>query len=243
MLCLAAAPGRAEGPSQILVSATGLAKTPPDRVTIGFNLRGEGTTSDEAVAKLRDDARRVNEGTASLLGNTSKYHASNLTIAQVRSRECDASPYGQQRLSVGPCAVIGYVATMPASIDTPRVAEAGTLTGLISQLGGVDVGIHLFWLSDQAAARRRAMQAALANAHDQAGLIAEGSGAKLGPLLRVQDADYQEISLEPTATPLAEGPPTPPPPPPPPPPPIQVDMAPQPIQTTVRLMVAYAINR
>jgi uncharacterized protein len=227
-------------PSQILVSASGTARTPPDMVTIGFTLRGEGATSDEAAAKLRDGAASMSKGVAGLIGKTEDYHSSSFSIAQVRSKDCDASPYGQQRLSTGPCAVIGYIATMPVSVDTPRVGEAGTLTGLISRLGGVDVAIRRFWLSDEAPARRRAMQAALANAHDRAQMIATGGGARLGPLLRVQDADYSEISLEQTAAARAAS--LPPPPPPPPPPPVRIDLAPEPIQTTVRLMVAYGIG-
>src|ERR1700712_2787820 len=89
---------------QILVSATGTAKTPPDMATIGFTLRGEGATSDEAVTKLRDDAKTMAAGVASLLGKAEAYHSSNFSIAQVRSKDCDASNYGQQRLSTGPCA-------------------------------------------------------------------------------------------------------------------------------------------
>ena len=227
-------------PSQILVSATGTARTPPDMVTIGFTLRGEGATSDEAVTRLRDGAARVSAGVRGLVGKAEEYHSSNFAIAEVRSKDCDANSYGQQRLSTGACVVIGYIATMPVSIDTPRIGDAGTLTGLVSRLGGSDVAIRSFWLRDDAAARRRAMQAALANAHDRAQLIATGGGRALGALLRVQDADYSEIRLEQVT--IAEAPPGPPPPPPPPPPPVRIDLAPEPIQTTVRLMVAYGIG-
>ena len=231
--------------SQILVSATGTAKTPPDMATVGFTLRGEGATSDEAVVKLRDGAKTMAAGVASLLGKAEAYHASNFSIAQVRSKDCDASNYGQQRLSTGPCAIIGYVATMPVSVDTPLISDAGTLAGLISRLGGVEVGVRSFWLKDEVAAHHRAMQAAFTSARDQAQLIAQGSGAKLGQLLRVQDADYHELSLDmPAASqgPIGQPPPPAPPPPPPPPPPVRVDLSPEPIKTTVRLMAAYAVD-
>ena len=227
--------------SQILVSAVGTVKSPPDMVTVGFTLRGEGATSDAAVTNLRNGATKMSAGLSDLLGKATDYHSSTFSIAQVRSKDCDASNYGQQRLSTGPCAIVGYVATMPVTVDTPRVADAGTLTGVISRLGGVDAGIRNFWLRDESAARRRAMQAALDNGHDQARLIAEGSRATLGPILRVQDANYQELSID-MAPPQAAGAP-PPSPPPPPPPPVRVDMAPEPIQTTVRLMLAYGIGR
>ncbi len=197
--------------SQILVSASGTAKTPPDMVTVGFTLRGEGMTSDEASSKLRDSAQAMRAGVAGLLQKTGEYHSSTLSISQVRSKDCDANSYGPQRLSTGPCAIIGYIALMPVTIETSRVADAGTLVGLIGHLGGMDASLRTFWLRDDTTARRHAMQAALASAQMQARLIADGSGSRLGPLLRVQDADYREVALEmPTAAQSVAAPPAPP---------------------------------
>ena len=236
-------PAWAQAPSssQILVSAVGTVKSPPDMVTVRFTLRGEGATSDAAVTELRNSATRVSAGLSALLGKATDYHSSNFSITQVRSKDCDANNYGQQRLSTGACAIVGYVATMPVNVDTSRVADAGTLAGLISRLGGVEASIRNFWLRDESAARRRATQAALNNGHAQAELIAEGSGAALGPILRVQDANYQELSLDIASAQTASAPPAPPPPPPRAP--VRVNMAPEPIQTTVRLMIAYGIGR
>ena len=229
-------------PSQILVSKSGTAKTPPDMVTVGFTLRGEGVTSDEASSKLRDSAKAMSAGVAGLLQKAGEYHSSALSIGQVRSKDCDANSYGPQRLSTGPCAIIGYIASMPVTIQTSRVADAGTLVGLIGRLGGLDANLRAFWLRDDTIARRLAMQAALASAQTQARLIAEGSGGRLGPLLRVQDADYREVALDMLpAVQSAEAPP--PPPPPAPRAPVRIDLAPEPIQTTVRLMAAYGIDR
>lgn len=248
-LVIAAAPTLAQTPppppSQILVSASGTARTPPDMVTVGFTLRGEGTTSDEAAAKLRDAAKAMTAGVNGLLHDAGDYRTANLGITQVRSRDCDANNYGQQRLSTGPCAIIGYIALLPVSIDTPRVKDAGTLISVIGRLGGQDAAVQRFWLRDETAARTRATQAALTDAHDQAALIAAGAGGKLGPLMRVQDADYREISLDMAAAPRSVDPLGAPPPPPPPPPqaPVRIDLAPDTIRTTVRLMAAYGIDR
>ena len=229
--------------SQILVSASGTAKTPPDMVTVGFTLRGEGVTSDEATSKLRDSAKAMSASIAGLLQKAEEYHSSALSIAQVRSKDCDANSYGPQRLSTGPCAIIGYIASLPVTIETSRVADAGTLVGLIGRLGGIDANLRAFWLRDDTVARRRAMQAALTSAQMQARLIAEGSGSRLGPLLRVQDADYREVALEMPAVVQSAAEPAAPPPPPAPRAPVRIDLAPEPIQTTVRLMAAYGIDR
>ena len=229
--------------ARILVSANGTVKTPPDMVTIGYTVRGEGTTSDDAVTALRDSAKAITSGSAAMVGPGGRTFASDFTVSQVRPKECDANRYGTQRLSTGPCAIIGYIAVMPVTVELADVAKSATLTGLISRLGGVDVSIRRFWLRDDASARKSAMQAALTSAREQALAIAQGSGAKLGPVMRVQDANYREVTIDMAGT---SGPPPmniapPAPPPPPPPPPINVDLKPAPIQTSVRIMVAYAL--
>ena len=228
-------------PPQIQVSATGTAKTPPDRVTVAYRVRGEGATSVEATAKLRDSAKAIRNGAEGLLRGAMELHASDFDIAPVRSRECTQNSYGQAQLSTGPCAILGYVATMPVSIDTPRIGDAGTLVGLIGRLGGLDAGLQRYWLSDDTVARQQAMRVALASAKAQAQLIAEGSGAKLGPLIRVQDGSFRDTTITVTAARAPQAPP--PPPPPPAPEPIRIDLSPAPIQTNVNVMVAYAIDQ
>ncbi len=227
-------------PRQILVSALGTARTPPDRVTVGYMVRGEGATSDEATAKLRDQAQTIRAGVQGLLRGAVEFRASQFDIAPVRSRECNANSYGPPQLSTGPCAILGYVAAMPVSVVTPRVADAGTLVGLIGRLGGLQASIARYWLNNDDAARQQAMRAALVNAKAQATLIAEGSGSRLGPLIRVQDSNYREAVVEMVpaedATNYRVAPPAPRAP-------IRVDMAPQPIETNVRLMAAYAIDQ
>ncbi|MEJ8631360.1 SIMPL domain-containing protein [Sphingomonas sp. I4] len=177
-----------------------------------------------------------------LLRGAAEFRASQFDIAPVRSRECNANSYGPPQLSTGPCAILGYVATMPVAVVTSRVADAGTLVGLIGRLGGLQASIARYWLSNDDAARQQAMRAALTNAKAQATLIAEGSGSRLGALLRVQDSNYREVTIEMTSVDASTGYPPPPPAPAAPPAPIRIDMAPQPIETNVRLMAAYAIE-
>lgn len=227
-------------PPQIQVSATGIAKTLPDRVTMTYQVRGEGATSDEAAAKARDSAKAIRSGAEGLLRGALELHASDFDITPVRSRECNQNEYGQAQLSTGPCAILGYVATMPVSIDTPRIDDAGTLAGLIGRLGGLQVGVRNYWLSDDRPARQQAMRAALASAKAQAQLIAEGSGARLGRLLRVDDGTNCDMTITVSAAraadivPLSQ---------PVAPPPIQIDLSPAPIRTNVNVTVAYAIEQ
>jgi uncharacterized protein YggE len=244
LIGLAATAG-AQGPSrpQIMVSGTGVVQSPPDHVTVSFTVMGEGKTSDEAAAKVRDGAKDIGSGVSGYLNGKMRWHASQFSIRPVRPTECNSSVSGIAiaTRSVGSCAIQGYAATMPVSIETSEIDKAGTMVSLIGRLGGQDVSVGAFGLSDPDAARRRAMRAALVNAHDQALLIAEGSGAKLGALLRVQDADYggddrdtawdrNSANAAPPAMVVA-------------PPPIAVTLTPEPVETSVRLMVAYAIDQ
>ncbi|MEK9211408.1 SIMPL domain-containing protein [Sphingomonas sp. 2378] len=245
MLGMAATAG-AQVPSrpQIMVSATGVVQAPPGRVTIGFTVAGEGKTSDEAAAKVRDDAKAISSGVSGHLKGKMRWQASRFSIRPVRPARCEpgASDFPViAKPAAGSCAIQGYAATMPVTIETPQVDEAGSVVSLIGRLGGQDVSVGEFGLSDPQGARRQALRAALVNAGEQARLIAEGSGAKLGPLLRVQDSDYlsddRDMMLDKGfATPA------------PPmtvvmPPPVAIVLTPEPIQTRVTLMVSYAIDQ
>lgn len=244
MLGMAATAGAQVPPRpQIMVSATGVVQTPPDRVTIGFTVAGEGKTSDEAAAKVRDDAKAIGAGVSGYLKGKMRWQASQFSIRPVRPARCEpADPDfpAVAKPAAGSCAIQGYAATMPVTIETPQVDEAGSVVSLVGRLGGHSVSIGEFGLSDPQAARRQAMRAALVNAREQARLIAEGSSAKLGALLRVQDADYQGDDRDMQDRGLANAPP--------PmtvvaPPPVAIALAPEPIQTRVTLMVSYAIDQ
>lgn len=241
-LMATAAAAQTGAPSQILVSATGTAQAAPDRATISYVVRGEGATSDEATSRLRDQAKAIRVGAEQMVRGAMDLQASDFRIEPVRSRDCN-SGYGQVQLSTGACAIQGYVATLPVRIDTSRIADAGTLVALIGRLGGLQAQLQNYWLSNSEPVRQKAVRAALAGARAQAQLIADGSGQKLGPLLRVQDSNYREIAIEmpegaPGGAPSA---PPAPPAPPPPPPPVRIDLSPAPIDIKVTLMAAYAI--
>ncbi len=242
-LAATAATAQTSSPSQIFVSATGTALAAPDRATIAYTVRGEGATSDEATTKLRDQAKAIRAGAEQVVRGVMELHTSDLAIEPVRSRECN-SGYGQVQLSTGACAIQGYVATMQVIVNTARIGDAGTLIGVIGRLGGLQARLQNYWLSDSEPVRQKAMRAALAGARAQAQLIAEGSGQKLGRLLRVQDSNYREVVIAmPESAPTGASSVPPPPPPPAPAAPIRVDLSPAPIDIKVTLMAAYAIDQ
>ncbi|WP_293968395.1 SIMPL domain-containing protein [Sphingomonas sp.] len=241
LLPLAAAPAlAAEDPQpRIIVAGTGTASAAPDRVTIAYGVHGEGTTSDEAVSAMVARRKAIETG---LGGFTAKAQsrASQVSIAEVRGRDCNRNSYGTPRLSVGECAIIGYTADLTMDVRTDAVKDAGTIVGLIGRLGGSNPRIERFFLADDTDVRRKATAAALADAKQQAEAIAAGTGVRLGRLLSASNngsngpGPYDEIMV--TAQRVAA------PPPPPPPPPIAVDIMARPIETQVRVQVVYAIQ-
>ncbi|QJU57565.1 SIMPL domain-containing protein [Sphingomonas sp. AP4-R1] len=235
----AAAAQAAEDPQpRIIVSGAGTASTAPDRVGIGYGVHGEGATSDEAVSAMVAKRKAIDGGLAGFAARP-QARASQVTIVEVRGRDCNRNTYSNPRLSTGECAIIGYTADLTMDLQTDAVKEAGTIVGLIGRLGGTNPRIERFFLASDADARKRATAEALADAKRQAEAIAAGTDVRLGRLLSASNTGYNgmpaydEIRLSAHAVSA--------PPPPPPPPPIPVDLTPRPIETQVRVQVVYAI--
>ncbi|NYT40199.1 SIMPL domain-containing protein [Sphingomonas sp. R-74633] len=185
----AAAQEKAE--PRIDLVAIGTLEIPPETATIRYSVRGEGATADAATKALVARKQAVEDALASFRDLKLDLRTGQMRIQEVRSGDCQRNSM-MPRLSTGACAVQGYIAEIGVTVKLSPVARAGTLTGLIAQAGGSDVNLSGFGLIDPAAARRQAMAMAIANGKIQAEAIASASGAKLGPLLRVSDADMRD---------------------------------------------------
>ena len=235
----AIAQNEATPPPTVEVIGIGTVKPPPDIARLSFDIRGEGTTADKATQALVDRQKDVVDALTGLLGSAPiAIHTSGMKIEASRSPDCkgDDDYSDQPRLSTGPCAILGYVAGVSIDVRTKDIKDAGTAVGLAGRLGADNASIEGFDLEDKDAARREAAAKALADANDQAEAITKGSGADLGPLLSVrnQAADAEAMDVVVTASRAA--------PPVVSAPPIVVTTLPQPIETTVRLVVTYAIR-
>jgi uncharacterized protein YggE len=223
----------ADGPPRIVVGGSGRVFTPPDLATISYTVRGEGDTSDAAVALMVSRRTKIDAGLA--LFKQIEARASQVSIAEVRGRECQPS-YGAPILSTGACAIIGYVAELSVNVRTTLPKQAGTIVGLLGRQGATSPRLIGFALADPGAAQRGAIAAALADARRKAEAMAAGTNVKVGRLISASNSNYNEVQ---TQDALQEVPPPPPPPPAPPPPPIAVDLTPQPIQTEASVTVTY----
>lgn len=136
-----------------------------------------------------------------------------------------------------PCAIIGYVARTDATARMTKTADAGTAVGLAGRLGASSAGIESFDLSDPDDANRRATAVAIDRARAQAGVIATGSGGKLGRIVSVVgggidgqrfNADARRAAPAIAAYQAA---------------PIPIDISPRAVTTSAHLIVTFALER
>lgn len=222
----------------IQVVGVGIVKTPPDVARLSFDVRGEGATADKATQALVDRQKAIVDALTALAGaNPIAIHTSDMKVEAARSPACKSEDRfdGGPQLSTGGCAITGYVAHEAVGVRTRDVKDAGTFAGLAARLGADDASVEGYEVEDTAAARQAATAKALADARGQASAIAQGAGASLGALLSVRNQDvapalYDVIVTAERAPPPAVAAP-----------PIVVTTLPEPIDTTVRLAVTYAI--
>ena len=223
---------------RIIVEGEGSVRTPPNIATISYELRGEGKTSDDAARSLVEKASQI-ESALRTLDPGIEPKAGAVEFAEARGPACKSDEYDDRaRLSVGPCAVVGYVATQSVSARTQRVEESGTLVGLAGRNGATEPKIASFELSDDREQKRQAIAAAIANARAKAQAIAESSGTSLGPVQSIaldragDDAEIIVVTGARLSSPnfLQSTP-------------IQIRVSPQPIETSAKVTVSFAIQR
>ena len=224
-------------PARIEVTGTGEVKYMPDVATIGYTIRGEGPTSDDAVRAMTASAARI-DAAIHAIDAAAEPKTSDVRIIEVRSTDCKAQSYGPPQLSTGACAISGYVATQSVVLRTALIKESGTLVGLVGRAGGQSPRIEGFTVRDSRPQQQQAIAAALADAAMKATVIAAASHVQLGPILNVTSGprnDAQQIVL--SGVRVAA------PAPPPPPPPVPVKVVPELLTTNSFVSVVYSINQ
>ena len=229
-------------PPTLTVVGNGRVEAPADFAWLSFNLRGEGPTSPEAVTALSANRGKLEASLAAMAGKPAlDVRSGTLSIREVRPKAC-VTNYAAPNLSTGECAVIGSVAVVGFQVKVTPAKQVGDVASLAAQLGAAEVNVNNGGLTEDHALEDRAMREAIADAKRQAQLMAEASGSKLGPILRIQDSQANAVNS------FA------PPPPPPPPAPARVEfafsasrlaaplaMTPPPIVRTARVSVTYSL--
>jgi uncharacterized protein YggE len=223
---------------RIIVEGEGSVRTPPDVATVSYELRGEGKTSDDAARSLAEKASRV-ENSLRSIDQAIEPKAGAVRIAEARGSACKTDEYDDEpRLSVGACAVVGYIATQRVSARTSRSEDSGTLVGLASRNGATNAKIDSFELGDDKAQKKQAIAVAIANARVKAEAIAESSGIALGPVLSIaldradDDSEMIVVTGARLNSPnLLQSTP------------VQIRVSPQPIETSAKVTVSFTIQR
>ncbi|HZU51010.1 MAG TPA: SIMPL domain-containing protein, partial [Sphingomicrobium sp.] len=157
-------------PARIDVSGYGEVKYMPDIATIGYTIRGEGPTSDDAVRAMTSSAARI-LAAIHVIDATASPKTNDVRVAEVRSPDCKEQSFGPPQLSTGACAISGYVATQTVTLRTGAVKDSGTIVGLIGRAGGLSPRIEGFTVRDSRPQQQQAIAAALADAASKAGAI------------------------------------------------------------------------
>lgn len=234
---LLAAPAMAQAPAApptIDVTGHGKLSVPPDTANIHYWLRGEGKTPDDATRAMVAAQTAVERGVRGFLGVGAKITNSNLVVIEVRDPDCKNQP-GQATLSEGQCAIVGYLATSETDVSTGDIPKAGTAVGLASRLGARDARLMSFELRDSSDAQRRVMAMAVADARQQAVVLATAAGGHVGPAVAIRYGSFTFSNISPRAV-ISQAPP-----PPPPPPPVQVDIKPSPQDVTADVSISYEL--
>jgi len=224
--------------SRIVVQGWASVKSTPNIATLSFDVRGEGSTSDQAVATLAKQSSAIERALRSI-DPAIELHSESVRVQAVRPNDCEEREYDDTvHLSTGVCGIKGYVAVQDFNFRTARVADAGTLVDLAGRRGAYNPKIESFGLADEKDAKRRAIAKAMADARAKADAVAAGTAAKLGEILTVSLDNARDQTLDIVVTgsripaPAAERDE-----------PIPVSVNPAPVETGAQVTVAFAIVR
>ena len=217
------------------VTGHGKVSVPPDTANIHYWLRGEGKTADDATRSMVEAQKRVETGLREFFGADAVVTNSTLIVVEARDPACKTQ-YGQAGLSQGDCAIVGYIASSEADVRTGSVTKAATAVGLASRLGARDSRLQSYELQDVDGPRQDAMTRAVADARNQAEILARAAGGHVGRVVAIQYGAYRYAPIVLTGSRV-----TAPPAPPPPPPPIQIDARPRPQDISADVNVSYEL--
>jgi uncharacterized protein len=225
---------------RIIVDGYGEVKTTPDLAIVTYTVRGEGSSSDDAVRAMTAQDARI-EGALRKVDAAAEPQTGDVKVTPVRSDDCKETQYNSPQLSKGPCAILGYIATQSITVRTSAVNDAGTMVGLVGRAGAFDARINDFALRDSHLALQQATNTALSDAATKAAAIALASHVTLGTILSINTTPQQvgeQLIVTGSRRPVTVSSPMVLAPPP-----VPVKVNPEPITTSANVTVTYAIGR
>jgi uncharacterized protein len=165
------APGAPSG--SITVLGTGSTNLAPDRASFAFGTVSQARTASAALAASSQAAARV----------VNALRQAGVSRADIQTSEIALSP----RMNENGDEIVGYTATNTVSAEVRRLAVAGDVVDAAVGAGANQVYGPNLVSSDQAAAYRNALKAAVAEARAKAETLASAAGKTLGEITAISE--------------------------------------------------------
>jgi uncharacterized protein YggE len=163
-----------EAPDGITVLGAGSANVTPDRASFAFGTVSQARTAAAALAASSQAVERV----ISALRNAG------VARADIQTADVSLSP----RTNDSGDTIVGYTASNTVTAVVRRLGDAGAVVDAAVGAGANQVSGPNLIASDQDAAYRNALRAALANARGKAETLASTSGLTLGRITAITEA-------------------------------------------------------
>ncbi len=167
----------------ITVQGTGIVTTVPNEAQFSF---GVSVTASNAKTALAANARRMNTLIAAL-------EALGVPTAAIQTAQVSLSPNTNENGTK----VIDFTASNSVTVTTKDVAKSGSIVDAAVNAGANLVSGPSLGPSDQLLLERRALEAAVADAHARALAIAGAAHVGLGAVLTVTEASTTPVTFSP----------------------------------------------
>src|SRR5918999_3769020 len=164
----------AESPGGVTVVGTGSANVTPDRASFTFGTVSQARTAAAALAASSQAVDRV----VAALRNAG------VARADIQTSEVSVSP----RMNESGESIVGYTATNSVTANVRSIGNAGAIIDAAVGAGAKQVYGPNLLVSDQDAAYRNALRAAIAEAREKAQVLANASGATLGRITAISES-------------------------------------------------------
>ncbi len=167
----------------LTVTGRGTASAEPDLTVLSFGVVGRDPSYSASVEELNGRVEALREDLEGAGVERSRLKTTGFDVHADRRYDRDSGKH----------VFLGYEASHRLRLELPFDKELlnGVLTRVARSASEAAVTIS-FDVSDVESLRRRAMRAAVTDAHEGARVLAEASGATLGEILRI-DYSYVEI--------------------------------------------------
>jgi uncharacterized protein len=161
-----------DGPAQIVVSGSADVLWPVDRASFSIGISTQGISAASASAENARLSKEVLTALDSVKLKRSEVTRSQLTVSP--RWEYDSAHAPRRK---------GYRATNTMEIETLNLSQIGTYIDAALEAGATDISQVEFGTQDTSVARHKALAQAVANAKNDAEVIAHAGGGSLGALL------------------------------------------------------------